>query len=234
MAELAVDDPFDIPIAARPLHFFWVVDTSGSMAYEGKIQSLNTAVRESLPEMKRIARENPNARVRVRVLEFGSEVRWVVEEPVDVERFQWKDLSPTSTTPMGAALSALAEQLKMPPMEERALPPVIVLVSDGQPTDDFGAGLRRLLDEPWGQRAVRVAISIGHDADKEALRAFTGDEHPVLEANNPEQLTEYIHWLSTVAVKSVGNGAAAVSRLAPADDVLLGASVGLDDANDPW
>jgi uncharacterized protein YegL len=184
--------------------------------------------------MKRIARENPNARVRVRVLEFGSEVRWVVEEPVDVERFPWTDLAPGSTTPMGAALSALAEQLKMPPMEERALPPVIVLVSDGQPTDDFAAGLRRLLDEPWGRRAVRVAISIGHDADKEALRAFTGDDHPVLEANNPEQLSEYIHWLSTVAVKSVGNGAAATGPPAASDDFAFRASIGVDDANDPW
>src|SRR3954471_8026223 len=131
------DDPFDIPIAARPLHFFWVADTSGSMAYHGKIQALNAAVRESLPEMKRIARENPNVHLRIRVLEFGSEVRWVVGEPVDVEDFEWTDLAPGSTTPMGEALATLADQLKMPPMDARALPPVIVLISDGHPTDDL-------------------------------------------------------------------------------------------------
>ena len=56
-------------------------------------------------------------------------------------------------------------------MSDRALPPVLVLISDGQPTDDFGKGLEDLLGQPWGKKAVRVAIAIGDDADLEVLRA---------------------------------------------------------------
>ena len=41
-------------MATRPLHFIWIVDCSGSMAGE-KIQALNFAVREALPEMIKVA-----------------------------------------------------------------------------------------------------------------------------------------------------------------------------------
>ena len=33
-------------LASRPLHFFWICDCSGSMQTDGKIQSLNNAIRE--------------------------------------------------------------------------------------------------------------------------------------------------------------------------------------------
>lgn len=45
-------DPLDIPVSRKPLHFFWIADTSGSMSVDGKIQTLNTAVREALPHMR--------------------------------------------------------------------------------------------------------------------------------------------------------------------------------------
>ena len=51
-------------------------------------------------------------------------------------------------------------------MQERALPPVLVLISDGQPTDDFEGGLRVLMAEPWGMKAVRLAVAIGGELDE--------------------------------------------------------------------
>ena len=33
-------------LSTRPLHFFWICDCSGSMSVDGKIQSLNEAIRE--------------------------------------------------------------------------------------------------------------------------------------------------------------------------------------------
>jgi hypothetical protein len=85
-------------------------------------------------------------------------------------------------------------------MESRALPPAIVLVSDGMPTDDYRRGLGLLLDEPWGQRAVRMAVGIGRDVDDQVLRKFIGnpDVSPVT-ASNPEQLIRLIRWVSTHA-----------------------------------
>ena len=85
-------------------------------------------------------------------------------------------------------------------MEERAFPPVLVVVSDGRPTDDFEAGLRSLMAEPWGRRAVRMAIAIGNDADLDVLSAFIGDpELRPFTANDPEQLVYLVRFVSTAA-----------------------------------
>ena len=35
----------------RPLHFFWVVDCSGSMYADGKIDIVNNTIQECIPEM---------------------------------------------------------------------------------------------------------------------------------------------------------------------------------------
>jgi uncharacterized protein YegL len=174
------------PLAARALHFFWIADCSGSMSADGKIQSLNNAAREALPNMRRVAEENPNAAVLVRLLAFSSGARWLVAEPT--------------------ALSMVAKELHVPPMTSRALPPVLVLVSDGQPTDNFEQGLAELLAEPWGQRAVRIAIAIGRDTDYEVLERFIGNPkiNP-LTANHPDELVRYINWASTAVLQSASS-----------------------------
>jgi uncharacterized protein YegL len=84
-------------------------------------------------------------------------------------------------------------------MTNRGLPPVLVLISDGQPTDNFEDGLKKLLLEPWGRKSIRVAIAIGEDAKLDVLQKFIGSEErkPLL-AKNPEALAAYIKWVSTV------------------------------------
>src|SRR5438874_1410085 len=107
---------------------------------------------------------------------------------------------------MGKALTLVADQLKMPPMTERALPPVLVLISDGQPTDDFQSGLTALMRQPWGIKAVRIAIAIGEDADLSVLEAFVGNrELKPLQAHNAEVLVQYIRWVSTVVLQTVSS-----------------------------
>ena len=177
------------------------------MAVRGKIQSLNTAARDAIPHMRDAAKENPNAEVHVRVLRFGNNPVWEGGD-ADLDQFTWHDLkADQGTTSLGATLKELARQLKMPPMPDRALPPVLLLMSDGQPTDNFRAGLKELMAEPWGIRAVRLAIAIGADADRQVLQDFIGTpELKPLEANNPEALTRYIRWASTQAIKSASSG----------------------------
>lgn len=190
-------------LSTRPLHFIWIADCSGSMSVDGKIQALNTAIREAIPHMQAVADENPNAEVLVRVLKFSSGVQWHLSQPTPVADFKWTDLTADGVTEMGKALSMVAEQLKMPPMTDRALPPVLALISDGQPTDDFKGGLQSLMDQPWGKKAVRVAVAIGADADLNVLQEFIGNpELKPLQANNPEALVQHIKWVSTAVLKS--------------------------------
>ena len=195
-------------LASRPLHFIWIADSSGSMGQDGKIQALNTAIREAIPHMRKVAEDNPNAQVLVRAVKFSNGAQWHISQPTPVADFAWTDLAAEGETDLGKALQLVAEQLRMPPMSERALPPVLVLVSDGQPTDDFESGLKSLMDEPWGKKAVRIAISIGRDADAEVLQKFIGNtELKPLAANSPEALVRHIKWASTAVLKSASSPA---------------------------
>ncbi len=175
------------------------------MSAGGKIQALNNAIRETIPHLRDMARQNPYAQMFVRAIAFSSGVTWHIADPVRIEELKWHDLSAGGHTDMGAALRAVADGLKAPHMPEHALPPALVLVSDGQPTDDFASGLQALLAEPYGAKAVRLAIGIGRDADLEVLDRFIS--HPEIRAttaNNPEQLVRLIRWASR-AVSSLAS-----------------------------
>ena len=216
-------------LANRPLHFFWAVDCSGSM-YGEKIGSVNNAIQTVIPEMREAAKDNPNAQLLVRTLKFASGASWVTTTPVEIEKFAWDDLDANGVTDMGKAFELLASQLNIPPMSDRALPPVIVLLSDGQPTDNYKKGLDKLLHTPWGKKAVRIAISIGQDADDNVLAEFTGNRELVLQANNPESLVKCIKWASTLAsvvsaptVNSNPQAGGADPAVGPAPDTSSGA-----------
>jgi uncharacterized protein YegL len=181
-------------LATRPLHFIWICDCSGSMSVDGKVQSLNYAIQNAIPDMQKVADENPNAEVLVRAIRFSNGAQWQIAEGV---------------TDMGKALSMVAEQLKLLP--ERGLPPVLVLISDGQPTDNFEGGLKDIMDQPWGKKAVRISIAIGEDADLDVLQKFIGNsEIKPLQANNSESLVRFIKWVSTAVLKSASSPASQV------------------------
>ena len=215
-------------LANRPLHFIWVADCSGSMSVDGKIQALNTAIREAIPHMQQVAAENPNAQVMVRALAFSNGARWHISQATPVHEFRWQDLKAEGVTDLGKALTMLADQMDPDNMPPRALPPVLVLISDGQPTDNFDAGLKALMDQPWGKKAVRIAIAIGEDADIDILQRFIGHpEFKPLQANNAETLVRYIKWASTEVLKSASSPASQTV------DPQSSANVPLPPAPDP-
>lgn len=192
-------------LATRPLHFIWIADCSGSM-HGDKINSLNFAIKEALPAMRGVADENPNAQVLCRAISFESDAKWHIATATPVENFNWIDLSVGGLTSMGAALKLVTQELTIEKMGDRALPPVLVLLSDGEPTDDFKQGLDELLALPWGKKAVKLSIAIGQDADLDVLQQFIGhNEIKPLVATNSSQLVDFIKWASTVVLKAASS-----------------------------
>lgn len=184
-------------LANRPLYFYWIVDVSGSM-YGDKIGTVNHAIRSVIPDMQEEAKGNVHARLLVRTIKFSSGASWIEPKSVDVSDFAWTDLKAGGLTDLGKALDLVSLELKIPPMPERALPPVLVLLSDGRPTDDYKVALDWMMHLPWGRKSIRVAISIGEDADDDVLTDFTGNRELVLQANTSRQLVNAIKWVSTV------------------------------------
>lgn len=200
-------------LATRPLHFIWLADCSISMRTAGKIDALNQAIREAIPYMQDVAYENPNAQIYCRAIKFASGAEWHIEEPTPVEDFQWKDLEPSGVTDMGKAFELLETVLQIPPMSDRALPPVLVLITDGQPTDDYKTKLAHLMEQPWAIKAVKIAIGIGKAANKRVLREFIGNKDiEPLQADNAPALVEYIKWVSTVVLQAASSPASQSSE----------------------
>jgi len=199
-------------LATRPLEFIWLADCSISMRTHGKIEALNEAIRKSIPHMQEVAYENPNAQVYIRSIKFSSGASWHIEERTPVEDFTWTDLDVQGVTDLGAALRILKGALTVDQMSDRALPPVIVLVSDGQPTDDYKEALKELMEEPWAVKAVKIAIAIGRSANKRILKEFCGEQGiDVLSADNAETLVQYIKWVSTVVLQAASSPASTAS-----------------------
>jgi uncharacterized protein YegL len=204
------DDRLGGTTTRRPLHFFWLLDVSGSMGHDGKIQALNTAIDETLPLLREDAAVNPQAQMFVRALAFATEPRWVVPEPVPVESLRWDPVAamPGGLTELGSALLEMIPELEQ---EGRGYAPVLVLVSDGRPTHVMGPRFETALDEllglAWGAASIRMAVGIGRDADLRTLSRFIGDPaiRP-MRADNPQQLLAMIQWVSRYAsrVSSVG------------------------------
>jgi uncharacterized protein YegL len=179
---------------ARPLPVIVMADVSGSMTVDGKIEALNLALKDMVAGFA--AESRLRAEIQVGLITFGGE-RARVHLPL-APAHKISEVSPLRAdgrTPMGAAFEEarkLIEDKDMIP--SRAYRPVLVLVSDGLPTDDWEQPLDALCKSERGQKATRFAMAIGADADVEMLRRFANDlESPVFKAHEARDIHRFFH-----------------------------------------
>jgi uncharacterized protein YegL len=65
-------------------------------------------------------------------------------------------------------------------------------MTDGYPTDDYKAGLKRLNANSWYKFALKVALGIGKEANDQMLAEFTGSPDTVVHAYSGVQLANLI------------------------------------------
>lgn len=201
---MATNNPFELDaIPRRVMPLIFLVDTSGSMD-GAKIASLNTAVRETLNDVGEISKNNSDALIKVAVLEFSSATAWMYPQPIESEKFQWQDLKANGLTSLGSAYSELNDKLSKShgfmaePTGSRA--PTMILITDGQPTDDYKRPLEKLKGNPWFKAGVKVAIAVGdEDTRLDILAEFTGNKEAVLTVHNVDQLKKIIKTVSITA-----------------------------------
>jgi len=197
---MSLTDKVEIP--RRTMVLFFVIDTSGSMD-GSKIGAVNTAIEEVIPAIREVSDENADAQIKIAALEFSTGARWITSGgPVEADKFRWNYLNAAGVTDFGAACKALNEKLSTKAFMQEAtgsFAPAIFLLSDGEPTDSWDRELAALRQNNWFKAAVKVAIAIGDDANKDVLKEFTGTMEAVLETHNSATLKKMIKFVSVRA-----------------------------------
>ena len=188
-----LDETVEVP--RRTMTLFFLICTSGSM--EGhKIGAVNESMREVLPMIRDISAANPDAEINVAVLQFSKGASWIYKEPKPASDFEWNDLSAAgASVDLGEACRELSSKLSRNGFMKSAsesYAPAIILLSDSEPTDDFEAGLAELKKNCWFRGAIKIAIAIGDDANKEKLAQFTGTSEAVFTVHNIDALNKMI------------------------------------------
>lgn len=202
-----------VEVARRTMVLFFVVDTSGSM--DGvKMGTLNSAIEDVIPEIRRISGENADAQIKICVLEFSEGAKWLTPAPIDVSDYAWNYLNADGITDFGAACKELNIKLSRDAFMSNvagSFAPAIFLLSDGEPTDDYQKYLAQLWQNNWFRKAIKAAVAIGDDANKEVLKEFTGSMESVLTVHSPEALRKMIRFVSVTA-SQIGSQSSSVGK----------------------
>lgn len=192
------------PSPRKIMTLFYVVDTSGSM-YGEKIGAVNSAMEEAIAvDLPEISSANDDAEIRIAIMQFASGCSWITPAsgPIGIGDVIWNDLQSGGLTDLGAACQELDKKLSRNAFLESqtgAYAPVILLMSDGGPTDNWEKGLQQLKQNNWFKHAIKIAIAIGDDADKSVLTAFTGTPESVIPVNDKHTLKALIRKVSVRA-----------------------------------
>jgi uncharacterized protein YegL len=198
---------FTVP-KAKPLPVFLLIDVSGSMnqvvdpenarrtgetvvsdgktwaVVEGgttKIQILNKAVELMIDSFA--AEERMETDFLVSIIVFGDHAGQHLP-PTVASSIAWTDMNAGGETAMGGAFSLLKSLIEdKDVVPSRAYRPTVVLVSDGQPTDDWRSSLESLNREGRSSKCFFMAMGIGKDPGMQVLDQFISQTPVLAEVN---------------------------------------------------
>ena len=114
----------------------------------------------------------------------------------------WPRQSAAGMTAMGAAFEELNRKLSRSAFMNKpslSFAPVIFLMSDGAPNDDWRKGLNLLKKNNWYRYGLKIAIGIGSKPNMDVLREFTEDPELAIQAHGAEELKRLIRFLAVTS-----------------------------------
>ncbi len=190
----------------RRLPVFFVLDCSESMIGEN-LKRMNDGLQKIVSDL----RKDPHAlkTVWVSVIAFAGIARTIV--PLhDIVSFYPPRLPVGGGTNLATALRELTTQIdsqvRKTTLEEKGdWKPVVYLLTDGRPTDDISAEVKRW-NEFYAKKVNMIAVGIGPSVDLSVLRQLTENVLSFTE-NQEGDFSRFIQWITasvTAHSRSVG------------------------------
>lgn len=177
----------------RRLPVYLLLDTSGSMSGD-PIEAVKNGVQVLISTL----RQDPYAleTAYLSVITFDATARQVVPL-TELATFQTPLIAATGTTAMGEALSLLAERIEAEVGKSTAdtkgdWKPLVFMMTDGSPTDDWKLGLERLRKVRTG---LIVACAAGQSADTTVLKQIT-EVVVQLDTADSNTIKAFFKWVS--------------------------------------
>lgn len=174
-------------------HLFLILDTSGSMMGR-RIEMLNEVFSEVISTFEII---NHDVEIRIAALEFNTHARWLYDIPVPIGEFQWPLLEAEGLTALGEALKTLNDKMNSEAFLNHescpagVLPSLLIVMTDGVPTDSYEMNLQQLSENPYFKKSTRFAIGIGEEFAMQPLVDFTGNEKRVFRFGDDRTTEEF-------------------------------------------
>ena len=190
---LRLDELTENPTARVPVCL--ALDTSGSMAGT-KLQELNAALAAFYATVRKD--EMASISAELAIVTFGQSVAKVTDFS-NVARQTVPALIAGGATPMGAAVAMSLDMLDQAKrvyseMGVDYFQPWLVLMTDGEPTDDITEAVRRCRDLVGKRKLTVFPIAIGKDANLQTLQMFSPNLPPLrMESTD---LRRFFAWLS--------------------------------------
>lgn len=190
------------PVARPLLPIVFVLDTSGSMTGQ-PISILNHTMEETKSILKNFANSNADAAMKIGVLEFSSGVKWMQPKGLEeLKDFVYNPLTAGGLTDLGAALNELDTKLSrrafLVSTTGRCMP-IIIFMTDGQPTDNWQVALTNINNNKWYKNAIKIGFTVGDQANATVISEIVGNSEAVIQTDD---FVTFSKMLQKIAVNS--------------------------------
>lgn len=187
------------PEEARTLPVILLLDTSGSMLQDDKIDVLNESVSEMIAELTSV--DAGHGFITLTLISFGGDAARIIERNVPVGSITFTPLKAGGRTPMGQAFTLARELIvNRDEISSRSYRPTIALVSDGKPIPELTNELESLVNSDRGSKSSRFALAVGADADREMLARFASNG-AVHEASEASEIRNFLQWVTNTVTQ---------------------------------